>query len=32
MRPDVSRLARVRVVADHLVGLFQEPAAGSEAA
>jgi len=32
MRPDVSRLARVRVVADHLVGLFQEPATGSEAA
>jgi DNA-binding transcriptional LysR family regulator len=32
MRPDVSRLARVRAVADHLVGLFQEPAVGSEAA
>jgi DNA-binding transcriptional LysR family regulator len=32
MRPDVSRLARVRVVADHLIGLFQESDAGSEAA
>jgi DNA-binding transcriptional LysR family regulator len=32
MRADASRLARVRVVADHLVGLFHEPAAGSEAA
>ena len=32
VRPDVSRLARVRAVADHLVGTFQVPAAGSEAA
>ena len=32
MRAEASRLARVRVVADHLTGLFQEAGAGSEAA
>jgi DNA-binding transcriptional LysR family regulator len=32
MRPEVSRLAQVRVVADHLASLFHESTAGSEAA
>ncbi|MEO8016640.1 MAG: LysR family transcriptional regulator [Pseudomonadota bacterium] len=29
MRPEVARLARVRVVADHLIAMFEESSAGS---
>jgi hypothetical protein len=31
MRPDVARLARVRVVADYLVQMFTEEPQGSDA-